>query len=349
MLAQLWNYRRPLPAFALAFQLLENLLFAPAMGFLGGALQGRPVIDSTDLVSFFLSPRGFLILFLTATVWLTIRLVEHAGLSALVLGLAEGKNFRPWATFSWLAREMPRLAPVGARVVGWALLVAAPFGVSAGLIARPLLAKHDINYYLANRPPEFVGAGIVLGVLAVGTLAMAVWLLVRWRLVVQACVFDRRDSGAAFREAAVLSRGVRWPLAGWCLAVAVFLLALMVTAVALQQLAVWLALRFGGLGAVSLAVSFGVAVILRTVIGAAVTSLGACAEAIVFTSLYRQRRRALGGEPVLPAIQESLTAPFSLPGAHALWCWPLGSASSSPRASAWPWLRTRSATSALPL
>ena len=36
--------------FALAFQLLENLLFAPAMGFLGRALEGRPVTDSTELV-----------------------------------------------------------------------------------------------------------------------------------------------------------------------------------------------------------------------------------------------------------------------------------------------------------
>ncbi len=290
-----------------------------------------------------------MILFLGATILLTIRLVEHAGLSALVLGALEGRSFRRLATFGWLATEMRRLAATGARIVGWTVAVTAPLAVVADLIARPLLAKHDINYYLANRPPEFVGAGIVLGAMAVATLAIAIWLLVRWRLVVQACVFDRRDGGAAFREAAVLSRGVRWPLASRCLAVAAFLLALMLAAVALQQLAVWLALRLGGLGAVSLAVSFGVAVILRTVIGAAVTSLGACAEAIVFTSSYRQRCRALGGEPVLPAIQESLTAPFSLPGAHALWCWPLGSASSSPRASAWPWLRTRSATSALPL
>ena len=121
MLVQLWRHRRPLLGFALAFQLLENLLFAPAMAFLGRALQGRPVVDSTELVAFFLSPRGLLLLFLAATTWLTIRLVEHAGLSALVLGLFEGRHFRPSATFSWLARELPRLAAVGGRVVGWTL------------------------------------------------------------------------------------------------------------------------------------------------------------------------------------------------------------------------------------
>lgn len=319
MLSQLWTHRRSLITFAVAFQLVENLLFAPAMGLLGRALEGRPVVDSTALVAFFLSPRGFFILFLGATIFLTIRLVEHAGLSGLVLGVLAGKTFRPLAVFRWLAMELPRLAAVGMRVIAWTVGMTAPLALAAGLMARPLLAKHDINYYLANRPPEFLRTGGVLLVLAVLTVSVSLWLLVRWRLVVQACVFDRRDGGAAFREAALLSRGRRWSLLGWCLAVLAFLLALMLAAAALQQLVVWLALRMGGVGTVSLAVSFGVAVLLRTVIGAAVTCGGACAEAIVFTSFYRQRRRALGGEPVLPRIQEWQAGDTSVPaGAGAL-------------------------------
>jgi glycerophosphoryl diester phosphodiesterase len=313
MLAQFWKHRRPLLAFALAFQLLENLLFAPAMGFLGRALEGRPVVDSTELVSFFLSPRGFLILFLAATIWLTIRLVEHAGLSSLVLGSIEGRNFRLAGTFGWLAAQMPRLAAVGARLVGWILVLLAPFGVAAGLIARPLLAKHDINYYLASHPSEFVTAAAVLGILAAATLAVGLWLLVRWRLVVQACVFDRREGGDAFREAAQLSRGVRWPLLGRCLAVLALLLGLMLAAAALQQFAVWLALHIGQAGRISLALSLLGVLLLRTGIGAVVTALGACVEAIVFTNFYRQRRLAAGGQPVLPAIQEKATEPSSPP------------------------------------
>ena len=304
MLVQLWRHRRPLLGFALAFQLLENLLFAPAMAFLGRALQGRPVVDSTELVAFFLSPRGLLLLFLAATTWLTIRLVEHAGLSALVLGLFEGRHFRPSATFSWLARELPRLAAVGGRVVGWTLALTAPFGLAAGLIARPLLARHDINYYLAHHPPEFLTAGVVLAVIAVATLSAGVWLLVRWRLLVQVCVFERLNAGGTFREAAALSRSVRWPLLGRCLVVIALLLALALAAALFEQLTVWLAVHPGHVGRASLAVSFGTVLALRTVIGAAVTSVGACAEAIVFTSFYRQRRLVLGGQWVLPAIEE---------------------------------------------
>jgi len=314
MLAQLWKLRLPLLAFALSFQLLENLLFTPAMGLIGGVLLGRPVVDSTALVEFLLSPRGFLVLFLAATISLTIRLIEHAGLSAIVLGALEGKTFRALATFRWLVTELRRLAAIGARLVGWAVVLATPLLVVAGVLARRLLAKHDINYYLANRPSEFVTTALVIAAVAVATLSVAAWLFVRWRLVIQVCVFDRRDGKAAFREAAALSRGVRAALAGRCLAVLGFLLVLLLAAAGLQQLAVWLVLRVAGEGGLSLAVSFGVIVLLRTLIGAGVTSLGACADAAAFTAFYRRRRRALGGEPALTVVEEEKTSRRLLPG-----------------------------------
>lgn len=308
MLAQLWKQRWPLIAFALSFQLLESLLFTPAMGLIGRLLQGRPVVDSTALVQFFLSPRGFLVLFLGATISLTIRLVEHAGLSAIVLGALEGKTLRALGAFRWLVTELRRLAAIGARIVGWGLVVATPLLVVTGVLARRLLAGHDINYYLANRPAEFISTAVVIGAVGLATLVVAAWLLIRWRLVVQVCVFDRRDGKAAFREAAALSRGVQAALAGRCLAVLTFQLVLLLAAAALQQLTVWLVLRVAGMGDLSLAVSFGVLVLLRTVIGAAVTSLGACADAVAFTAFYRSRRCALGGKPALTVVEKAVTS-----------------------------------------
>jgi glycerophosphoryl diester phosphodiesterase len=313
LLAQIWNQRWPLLAFALAFQLLENLLFTPAMGLLGRALQGRPVVDSTALVGFFLSPRGFLVLFLGAIISLTIRLVEHAGLSAMVLGALEGKTFRAWAMFPWLATELRRLVAIGIRIFGLSLILAIPLLAVGGLLVPRLLKQHDINYYLANRPSEFVLTAIVIGVVAAATVAVAFWLFVRWRLVVQACVFDRLGGREAFREAAALSRGVRRGLAGRSLMIAAVLLVLVLVAAGLQQLVVWLVLHVAGLGELSLAVSFAVIVLLDTLIGAVVTSLGACADAAVFTAFYRSRRLQMSGKIVLPLIEPGMASSISLP------------------------------------
>ena len=312
-LRKLWTQRWPLLAFALGFQFFESLLFTPAMGMAGGALLGRPAVDSTALVEFFLSPRGLLVLLLAASISVTIRLVEHAGLSAIALGALEGRRFRPLATFRWLATELPRLAVIGARVLGWAALVAVPVLIVAAWLVPPLLRQHDINYYLTSRPPEFMRVAFGLGAVAVAALGLGIWLLVRWRLVVQVCVFDRKDGGAAFREAAALSRGVWGALAGRCAAVLVLLLVLGVVAAGLEQLAVWSLLSIAGAGRVSLLVSFGIIVLLRSAIGAVVTSAGASVDAAVFASFYRRRRRECGGEPAMAMLEQAITAHRATP------------------------------------
>jgi len=59
-----------------------------------------------------------------------------------------------------------------------------------------------------------------------------------------------------------------------------------------------------GHGAVSLAISFGTLLLLRTAIGAGCTFLGSCVDAGVFTSLYRRRVAALGIQASLPGAAE---------------------------------------------
>ena len=56
-----------------------------------------------------------------------------------------------------------------------------------------------------------------------------------------------------------------------------------------------------GQGVASLAISFGVLLLLRTIIGAACTFLGSCVDAGVFTSLYRRRLAEVAAEPSLPS------------------------------------------------
>ena len=61
IIGQRW---RELIGFALIFRALESLIFAPVAAVTGKWLLGRTVLDSTALVSFLLSPRGFLALLL---------------------------------------------------------------------------------------------------------------------------------------------------------------------------------------------------------------------------------------------------------------------------------------------
>lgn len=294
---------RELLSCALIFQLAEGLLFAPMIALAGRLLLGRSVVDSTALVSFILSPTGLLLLLLGATTSLTIRLVEHAGLSAIVLGALHGKTLRARAALRFMLQQLPRLVPVVMRVIGWVLAISAPVLLVAALFAKRLLSIHDINYYLANWPFEFVKAAVIIGVVAVVSVTVGLWLLVRWRLVVQTCVFEGHAGGEAFREAAELSRGVRWPLAKLCILVLVIQVALIVAAAALAQLVTSLVLGIGGIGALSLALSLVVLLAVRSVVSAVVMSAGACIEAEIITEFYQKRRAAASMAAELPVLE----------------------------------------------
>lgn len=297
----LWDRRWQLLICALLFQTVESVCFVPLLGLVGHALLGRPVVDSTGLVSFVLSPRGFVLLFLSASALVMIRLLEQAGLSVIALGALQGKIVRTVTALRLMVYRLPRLAFIGALAIGCGLLGAAPLLALAGFFAGRLLPKHDINFYLATRPPEFITAAVILAFVALGTLAAGAWLFVRWRLVVQVCMFDGKSGRAAFRESAKLSRGAWWSLALRCIAMLCFELALALAAAGLGQFAARLLLDPSSMGVLSLAISFALLVLLRTVISAAVTSTGACVDAGIFTIFYRRRRQVLSGEPAFPA------------------------------------------------
>jgi glycerophosphoryl diester phosphodiesterase len=302
-----WDRRWQLLFCALLFQTVESLFFAPLLGLVGHALLGRPVVDSTGLVSFVLSPRGFLLLFLAAAILLTIRLLEQAGLAVIVLGALQGKAIRGLTALRFTLPELPRLMSIGAFAIGWGLLVAAPLLTVTGFFASGLLAKHDINFYLASWPPEFITAAVVIGVVAVAMLVAGGWLFVRWRLVVQVCIFDKLHGRAAFRESAELTRGVWWPLASRCVGVLGFELALAFAAAGLGQVAVRLILSVSSVETFSLGVSLGLMLLLRTVTSAVVISIGGCVSAGVFTLFYQKRRQALRGDPELPTLDALAT------------------------------------------
>jgi len=106
IIGQRW---RELVGFAMLFRALESLIFAPVAAVAGKWLLGRTVLDSTALVSFLLSPRGFLALLFAVVTALTIRLIEHAGLSAIFFGAFEGRRVSSREALRLVGRHLPLL------------------------------------------------------------------------------------------------------------------------------------------------------------------------------------------------------------------------------------------------
>jgi glycerophosphoryl diester phosphodiesterase len=299
VLAVIGRRWRELAGFAILFRIFESLLCAPLVALVGKWLVGRTVLDSTAILSFLLSPRGVLALVFAASTALTIRLVEHAGLSAIVLGALDGRRIPSREALRLVRRRLLVLVRASARFVGAGLLTALPLLIVAGAFAAALLGRHDVNYYLKLRPPEAVVAALVVGAVALVTAAAAVALVVRWRWVVQVALFEGEEAQDAFARSAALTRGVRWRLTGALAGVSLFALALGIVASVAGAACASILLGVMGEGVASLAVAFVLVLLLRTVIGSACTFLGSCMDAGVFTALYRRRVAALGGRASL--------------------------------------------------
>ena len=153
---------RTLAGFSLLFRIFEGLLCAPLIALVGKWLLDRTVLDSTAVVSFLLSTRGVLACVFGATAVLTIRLVEHAGLSTIFFGAFNGQRVLALEAARIVWRYLLGLLGVSVRFVGLGLLTVLPLLTVAGGFAGWLLQRHDLNYYLKLRPPEFIVAAVVI-------------------------------------------------------------------------------------------------------------------------------------------------------------------------------------------
>lgn len=277
--------------FAILFRIFEALLFAPLAAFVAKGLMGRSVIDSTELVSVALSPRGFVAGFLTLAMLVTVRLVEHAGLSAIAGGVLRGRRVTSPAALRIVLRFLPRLLGVASLVQLAGMVLVAPLLAIAGYYASQLLAQHDINYYLAEWPRDFTSAVAVIVAVAVPTVVALVWLSVRWQLVVQAVVFEETRARDALRASARLVRLGWWRSAGALLAIGLLLIVLGMIASFLDRLCGWGAALLVGESLASQFTVFTGLLVVHTLLTAIVTLPGPCAAAVVLTMLYRNLQR----------------------------------------------------------
>ncbi len=302
----LWAQRQPLLKFSILFRLIESLLFAPLAGLVGQALSGRPVVDSTALVAFVLSPRGFAAVLFGAVSLLTIRLIEHAGLSLITWGALEGRAVPALAALRYVLMRLAVLIRICMRYVVTGVAIVAPLAIVAALLAKPLLIQHDINFYLAERPAEFVRAAVIVGLIALVCGIVALSLVVRWRWSAQACLFEADSVPQGFARSTALTHGVRVHIALATLVSTVFSLALGLLASGLGSAATIGVVRLLGDRIFSVVLALPLLLTLRAIIGSWATVAGSCIDAGYFTALFFERQQQLDGAAIsLPAIAKS--------------------------------------------
>src|SRR5512135_141392 len=223
--------RRGVPlmiAYEVVFRALVLALGAPVTAWMFGALvkrSGTAAVSNTAIAGFLLTPTGLAAALLWALGYLLGQLLLSAGLMALAALALADRRVTLGHALGMATRSSLRLLRLGVKRLVALAVIFAPFLGLAGLTYGLLLTGHDINYYLAEKPPAFlvaVGIGVVLGV---GLLALVTVLYVRGLFIVPILLFDGGSVGSALRASRALMGRSFWRpgavVMGWHASVAV--------------------------------------------------------------------------------------------------------------------------------
>jgi glycerophosphoryl diester phosphodiesterase len=226
MLARHW---RPFLLIHLLAGVLSFVLLTPVYTAATGALillSGEAALTDQDILFFFLTPLGFLVMVAGAALFATFAVFESAALFIAAWRLRRGRELRYRDLGRTLLGRLRPLFGLALRMVLRAVLVAAPFLAAAAFVFLRYLTEYDINYYLAERPPIFYQAGAAI---AASLLVMA-WLLARllagWVVALPLLLLGQGGPAEVLERSRAVAAPVRGPLARMLLAWLLFTAAL---------------------------------------------------------------------------------------------------------------------------
>src|SRR5512145_2233376 len=182
-LGDLRSHWRAALAFHLLLQLLGFAIFTPLVTWVGRRLvlaAGEPVISNFDIAGFVLSPIGATTVVVIAALTITLLLAGFTGHSFIAGHAIARRPVTSAATIAFVLHRLPRLVQLSARVFLRLVVLALPFLAAAAVVWLATLRGHDINYYLAEHPPEWRRTLLIVALLAAGYALLAAWQLARW-------------------------------------------------------------------------------------------------------------------------------------------------------------------------
>ncbi len=224
LLESLRDLRRVWPqmvAADLAARVLGLVILTPVVGlllklFLNTTAGG--VLTDAAIAAFLLHPIGLLALVVVCTISLCIFFAEIGQLMVIGYGCLDNRRVTWRSAMTFASRRLPALSRLASFVVVRLLLIALPFVAAIAAASWLGTREHDINYYLAERPPEFRIAAVIAAMLVI---VMAVWMASRiagWLLALPMVLFDGFSSRAAVIASEKAMSGERRRAVGWLIA-----------------------------------------------------------------------------------------------------------------------------------
>jgi glycerophosphoryl diester phosphodiesterase len=189
---------------------------------------GTLVVADTEIAAFFLTTRpGMLALVVVGAILIGITALEMTCLMAIGLAAANGRRLPARGALAFGASRSLLVLRLAANIVVRLLVGLLPFAAAVGVVYWTLLRYHDINFYLARRPPEFWAAISIAAVIVIGLVVVLLRTMARWTLALPLVLFEGIPPRRALAESSARSAGHRSvaiaALATWAALAAVLL------------------------------------------------------------------------------------------------------------------------------
>jgi glycerophosphoryl diester phosphodiesterase len=202
-------------------RVLAVVIIAPAVGLLGKLFLWRTdtgVVTDEAIVSFLLHPFGMAALLVVVSVSLAVLFAETGQLMVIGFGAVEERRVTWLDALFYNYRRVVALVHLGAAVCVRLLLISLPFLAVLGGIYWLLIRTHDINYYLARKPPEFMTAVIVAGLLLAIFAVIVFSRIASWLFALPMVLFERVSARQALKNSSETTHPHRWEITLWLLA-----------------------------------------------------------------------------------------------------------------------------------
>jgi glycerophosphoryl diester phosphodiesterase len=180
-------------------------IVAPVAGLVARAalaLKGSVAVADQDIAGFVLSPVGLAALVLVAALTIIIVVLEQCSLMANSAGSLRGERWTARESLAFAATRWRAALSFAVRLVARVLAISLPFLALGAAVAWFLLGEHDINFYLSEKPPEFVATAIIVGLLLLALMLLLGRKLLDWSMALPLVAFAGTPPGAAFSASA---------------------------------------------------------------------------------------------------------------------------------------------------
>ncbi|HEX9208745.1 MAG TPA: glycerophosphodiester phosphodiesterase family protein [Steroidobacteraceae bacterium] len=191
-------------AWQLLVQLLGIAAVAPLAGWLAKrfvARSGSAVVSNYDIATFVLSPAGVAFVLLALVTTVTFYMAQFAGYSWIAGHAIERRPVTLRSTLGAVYARLRLLLRLGLRILGRILLLALPFLAIVLFVWLTTLRGHDINYFLAEKPPEWHRALLAAGIAGAGYAFVALVQFARWIFTMPIAMFHGSLHPAAVLQA----------------------------------------------------------------------------------------------------------------------------------------------------